>query len=221
MATKETRRARGRRRADEQVARAISELRQSRIGAGLSQAAIAHELGIDTSNLWRLEAGLIKETTVSRLSEIASVLGFEVSVQLYPIGDALRDKGQLAVGKRFGELLSEAWQVTDETPLPGAGEQRAWDKLLRLVGSSPAYLVGVDIETRIRDIQALVRRTRGRERDGEVDAILIVLSDSATNRRLVDELRASLGSAYATSPRAILSALRSGERLVGSGVVLV
>jgi len=48
-----------------------------------------------------------------------------------------------------------------------------------------------------------------------------VLSDSATNRRLVDELRTSLGPAYATTSRAIFTALRSGQRLVGSGVVLV
>jgi hypothetical protein len=113
-----------------------------------------------------------------------------------------------------------ASRVTDETPLSGAGEQRAWDKLLQLIGAAPPYRVGVDIETRIRDIRALVRRTRGRGRDGEVDAILIVLSDSVTNRRLVDDLRISLDREYATSPRAILKALRSGERLVGSGVIL-
>ena len=149
------------------------------------------------------------------------MLGFEISLGLHPIGDPLQDKGQLAVGKRFDAMLSSAWRVTDETLLPGAGELRAWDKLLRLVGASPRYLVGVDIETRIRDVQALTRRTRARERDGMVDAILIVLSDSATNRRLVQELRSSLGPAYATSPRQILGALRSGERLVGSGVILV
>ena len=163
----------------------------------------------------------MSDLDVIRLSEVASVLGFEISLGLHPIGDPIRDKGQLAVARRFEALLSEAWQQTDEMLLPGAGEQRAWDKLLELVGCDPPYRVGVDIETRVRDIQALTRRTRGRERDGEVDAILIVLSDSATNRRLVDELRASLGPAYATSPRAIFSALRSGQRLVGSGVVLV
>jgi len=118
-------------------------------------------------------------------------------------------------------MLSEGWRVTNETLLPGAGEQRAWDKLLRLIGASPAHLVGIDIETRVRDVQALTRRTRGRERDGMVDSIVIVLADSATNRRLVDELRSVLGSDYSTSPRAILMALRSGERVVGSGVVLI
>ena len=125
------------------------------------------------------------------------------------------------MGRTFEALLSDKWRVTDETLLPGAGELRAWEKLLRLVGANPRHLVGVDIETRVHHVQALVRRTRGREPDGEVDAIVIVLSDSAHNRRLAGELRASLGPQYSTSPRAILKDLRSGERLVGGGVVLI
>jgi transcriptional regulator with XRE-family HTH domain len=203
------------------TARVISELRIARVNAGLTQAEVGSVLGIAASNVWRLEAGEVREVTVERLSEIASVVGYELAVNLYPVGDPLRDKGQLACGRRFEAMLADVWRVTDETLLPGAGEQRAWDKLLRLVGASPPYLVGVDIETRIRDVQALTRRTRERERDGQVDAILIVLADTATNRRLADELRASLGDAYRTAPRAIMRGLRSGERLVGSGVVLV
>jgi transcriptional regulator with XRE-family HTH domain len=203
------------------VARTLSELRDARVSAGLSQAQVAGAIGISQANVWRLEAGKIGDVSVERLSEMASVLGFEISLGLHPVGDALRDKGQLAVGRRFEQLLAGKWRVTDETLLPGAGELRAWDKLLRLVGASPPYLVGVDIETRIRDIQALTRRTRARERDGQVDVILVVLADTATNRRLAPELRSSLGEGYQTSARVLLSGLRSGERLVGSGVVLI
>ena len=203
------------------MAKALAELRLARITAGLSQAEIAHLLGIAPSNVSRMESGLISEITVERISQVASLLGFEMSLGLHPIGDPLRDKGQLTVGRRFEGLLSDAWRVTDETLLPGAGEQRAWDKLLRLVGESPRYLVGVDIETKVWDVQALVRRTRGRERDGHADHILLVLADTAHNRRVIDEFRGALGADYATSPRAILRALRLGQRLVGSGVVLV
>jgi transcriptional regulator with XRE-family HTH domain len=218
---RETRVARGRRRAALLTARIISELRNARLDAGLTHAEVADLVEVAASNIWRLEAGRVSDVTVERLSEIASVLGCEISLGLHPVGDPVRDKGQLAVGKRFERLLSDKWRVTDETLLPGAGDLRAWDKLLRLVGASPSYRVGVDIETRVHDVQALTRRTRGRERDGQADAILIVLSDSAHNRRVVDELRSSLGPAYSTSPRQIFSALRSGQRLIGSGVILV
>jgi hypothetical protein len=48
-----------------------------------------------------------------------------------------------------------------------------------------------------------------------------VLAATRTNRELVDELREALGPAYATPQRVILSALRAGQSLPGSGVVLV
>jgi hypothetical protein len=203
------------------VSRTLNELEIAREGAGLSCGSIARALGVSKSSAARLLSNGLQDPGVIALSETASVLGFEISLGLHPVGDGLRDKGQLTVGKRLDALLSQRWRVTDETLLPGAGELRAWDKLLRLVGTSPRHLVGVDIETRVRDVQALTRRTRVRERDGHVDAILIVLADTATNRRLASELRAALGSDYATSPRVILGALRLGQPLVGSGVILV
>jgi hypothetical protein len=176
---------------------------------------------VDRSIITRLEHAAFDDLGIVRLSEIASVLGYEVSVGLHPIGDPLRDKGQLACGRRFEAMLHDRWRVTDETLLPGAGEQRAWDKLLRLVDATPRYLVGVDIESRIWDVQAIVRRTRQRERDGQVDHILIVLADTAHNRRVAGELRNGLGADYQAGARSLLAGLRRGERLVGPGVVLV
>jgi hypothetical protein len=173
------------------------------------------------ANYCRIESGQVPELSVERVSEIASILGFEISLGLHPIGVPLRDKGQLAVGRRFDALLSAVWRVTNETLLPGTGELRAWDKLLRLIGETPPHLVGVDIETRVWDVQAIVRRTRGRERDGHVSQILIVLGNTAHNRQIADQLRHELGSNYETSPRQILAALRAGRRLPGSGVVLI
>lgn len=202
------------------VARSINEIRDARLAAGLTHDEIANAIGVARSNVTRLEAGRREDLGVVELSEIASVLGYEVSVGLHPIGDPVRDKGQLACGRRFDEVLSDRWRGTDETLLPGAGEQRAWDKLLRLVDAIPRYLVGVDIESRVWDIQAIVRRTRARERDGQVDAILLVLADTAHNRRIAAELRQALGPEYAASPRSLWLGLRKGERLVGSGVVL-
>lgn len=203
------------------IARSLTELRQTRVGAGVSQEQLASDLGISQGAYSRIETGRLGDVGVIAISQIASVLGYEVSVGLHPIGDPVRDKGQLACGRRFGALLSDRWRVTDETLLPGAGEQRAWDKLLRLTDAAPRYQVGADIESRVWDIQAIVRRTRARERDGQVDHILIVLADSAHNRRIADELRRALGADYATGSRRIMAALHKGERLSGSGVVLV
>jgi len=198
--------------------RTMSELRNTRVGSGLSQDATASAVGWSQSRLQRLESQGVTANLVE-LSELASVLGLELSVGLHPIGEPVRDKAQLAIGKRLDSELSRAWMITNEAPLPIPGDLRAWDKLLRLPNAE--YRVGVDIESRIRDIQALTRRTRLRERDGGVDNILIVLADSATNRRLAPDLRAALGEAYACSPRMLLSGLRLGRPLVGSGVILI
>jgi hypothetical protein len=212
---------RGRRRGRAVVGRTLEDLRIARMNAGVSVRALADDLRWSASATTRFLAGQLQDVRVIQLSEMASVLGYEISLGLHPIGEPIRDKGQRALGTRFDAMLSTDWTVTDEAPLPIAGDLRAWDKLLRLKDSSPPYLVGIDLETRVTDIQALVRRTRLRERDGGADKILIVLGDSATNRRLVNDLRASLGDAYKTPPRAILRAARSGQRLVGSGVVLI
>ena len=170
MATKETRAIRGRRRGKTLVARTLAEFAIAREAASLSQQQLARALDSSQTSVRRLLSNQLDDPGVIALSEMASVLGFEISLGLHPIGDPLRDKGQLAVGHRFEGVLAPVWRSTDETLLPGAGELRAWDKLLRLVSASPSYLVGVDIETRIRDIQALTRRTRaGTRRTGRRD----------------------------------------------------
>ena len=138
-------------------------------------------------------------------------------VSLHPVGDAIRDAGQQGLSKRFRALVAPPRRVTAEVLLPNPGDRRSWDLFMRL-GSERT---GVELETRVRDVQRLVRKMRERERDGGVDRILIVLSASAHNRRVLAELLEALGSEFATSPRALLSALREGTPIPGSGVILL
>lgn len=146
---------------------------------------------------------------------MAAVLGLELGANLYPAGEPIRDKGHQALIGRLRAVLGQAWRVTAEVPLPLRGDRRAWDLLLRI----PRQLVGVEAETRIRDIQAFVRRIRERELEGGADVIVIVLAESAVNRRLLAQLLEALGPRYATNPRRLLRALRAGQPLPGSGVV--
>ena len=68
---------------------------------------MAREMGISQSQLWRIEAEEL-DVTVVRLSEMASVLGLELSIGLHELGDPIRDKGQQAVGNRFEALLASS-----------------------------------------------------------------------------------------------------------------
>jgi hypothetical protein len=117
----------------------------------------------------------------------------------------------------FRSVLSDAWRVAAEVPLPTLGDRRSWDLLLRM----PGQLIGIEAETRLRDIQGFVRRVREREREGGANTILIVLAESAHNRRVLPQLLEALGPRYSTSARVLLKALREGKPLAGSGVVLI
>lgn len=134
MASRETRRQRGRRRGLELTARTLRELRTQRVVFDISMDALAAQLGCSQSTASRRLGGA-DATTVVALSEMASVLGMELSIGLHPLGDPIRDAGQLATGRRFDAILGPAWAVTDEAPFPIAGDLRAWDKFLRLHGS--------------------------------------------------------------------------------------
>jgi transcriptional regulator with XRE-family HTH domain len=217
MGTRETRAQRGRRRGREITNAAVAQLRDARVLAGLSQRTIAGAIGWNQQHYSRFEAGRVTNAPLRVFVIGASLLGLDVSVSFHPVGPALRDKGHEAVIERFLKLLNPAWRVVRELPFPTPGDPRFWDLTLRI----GAQLVGIEVETRIRDVQALVRRMRERGRDGGADVIVIVLSDSAHNRELVDQFREALGQEFAIAPRDLLAALRAGTALPGSGVVLL
>jgi hypothetical protein len=165
----------------------------------------------------RLERFEFPAVALARLAEISAVLGLELSASLHGTGEAIRDAGHEATVKRFLGHIHPAFVCAREVPLPNVGDRRSWDVLLRL----GPVLIGVEVETRIRDIQALVRRIRERERDGGVDHVLLVLADTIHNRHLVGQLREALGLRFVSTPREALANLRAGKALIGSAVVLV
>ena len=155
--------------------------------------------------------------TFRAMSQVTSILGLELTASLYPEGEPLQDRGHQALLKRVRDACSAAFRIAAEVPLPTPADPRAWDLVLRL-GET---VIGVEAETRLRDMQAFVRRIHQRELNGGVDEILIVLSASAFNRSIATELRHTLGERHATPPRALLRALRYGTQLPGSGVILI
>lgn len=218
MATYDTRLNRARRRGRETVRRLITELAQTRRTVGISQTEVATKLGRTQADISRLERLVdIDRVPFVLVAELASLLGLELGAGLHRLGDAINDRGQQELIRRFRAVLSAAWRVVAEVPLPNPGDPRAWDLVLRI----PAQVVGVEAETRIRDIQRLVRHLHQRAADGGADVVLLVLADTRANRALLTELLDALGPDYATPPRQLLRALRAGQPLPGSGVVLV
>jgi transcriptional regulator with XRE-family HTH domain len=218
MSTRETRLHRGRRLGEERVRWLVGELRRQRTQAGLSQRAVAAAVNRSQAEIWRLEhLANVANVSFVEAAELAAVLGYEISIGLHPSGPPIRDRGHQALLGRFRRAISPAFAVAAEVPFPNLGDPRSWDLVLGI----PGQRIGVEAETRIRDIQALARRIHQRERDGMVDAIVVVLGESTVNRRLIDELGASLGPTFGLPRRQVLASLRHGRPLPGSGVLLI
>jgi transcriptional regulator with XRE-family HTH domain len=217
MATRESKADRGRRRARELAAHVLTQLRDARVTAGISQAQMAKSLGWSQQNYSRFELNQLGDVSLIDVFAATALLGLEPSLSLHRQGPAIRDAGHEALIGRLLRLLASAWQAAREVPFPNPGDPRWWDVLLRL----PDHRLGVEAETRIRDVQALTRRMKERASQGGADALLLILSDSGHNRSLVDQLRSALGDEFQARPRDILQALRAGQALPGSGVILL
>ena len=216
MATKDRALDRGRRDAARHLQTLGTELREARLAAGLSQSHVSHAVGISHPGVSRIERALAPNTSLRRLDEIAAVLGQQLSVRLYPVGRPLRDEGQLGLLDRLKRRLGPGLSWRTETPLPTAGDLRAWDASI----DGPDWTVFVDAETRIRDVQALERRTALKRRDTGTDRVILLIADTRSNRTILASLGGSLVQ-DAIPGRTILEALESGRDPAASGVVLL
>ena len=80
---------------------------------------------------------------------------------------------------------------------------------------------GVEAETSPRDGQALVRRVELKQRDGEVDGVLLAVRDTPTVRRFLRDAGDLLRIAFPVPGREALGALRVGRRPPGNAIVRV
>lgn len=184
MTTKERAADRGRREAARHLQTIAAELREARLAAGLSQSEVGRAAGISHAGVSRIERALAPNVSLGRVDTIAAVLGLQLGVRLYPAGRPLRDTGQLALLERLRVCLAPGLVWHTETPLPIAGDQRAWDASI----DGPGWTVFVDAETRVRDVQALQRRTALKRRDTETDRVILLIADTRSNRAVLASL---------------------------------
>lgn len=216
MATKDRAVDRGRREAVLHLQAVGTELREARLAAGLSQAILGDVVGISHAGISRIERALAPNLPLARVDSIAAVLGMRLSLKLYPTGRPLRDAGQLGLLDRLRRRLGPGLSWRAESPVPLVGDLRAWDASIGGVG----WTVFVDAETRIRDVQALQRRTALKARDTGTDRVILLIADTRTNRAVL----ASLSEPLIHDPvpgRTILTSLEAGRDPGGSGVVLL
>jgi transcriptional regulator with XRE-family HTH domain len=195
------------------------EFRERRLTLGATQQDVADACRMSRVRYGKIESGTWTNVTLLELDRIATVLGLSPSVRLYPAGPGLRDAGHVARLRRVLEHVKSPLTWRLEVALPARGDRtdlRAWDAMLFGVGVRTA----IELEMRLRDVQALIRRIDLKRRDDPTAGFLLLVADTRGNRRLLAEFAAMLGDLPRLRPSTVYAALERGEH-PGTGIVLV
>lgn len=192
------------------------ELRRARLAAGLSQARVAAAAKLSQRTVSRFEAGEPPYPDFIAASLVARVVGLEVKLQCFPAAGQLRDQAHVALVSRLLLRLPSTIRRQLEAPIQ-PHDQRAWDVLLEVHRTR----IGVIAETRIRDLQALLRREHQKQLDGGVDLLLLLVGSTKHNRAALRDAGQLVTLAFPLGTRAVLSRLARGEEPGASGVVIL
>jgi len=194
--------------------------RIARVGAGLSLREAAAASGSSRSQIWRFERGEIDRVSISDLGAWFSVVGLDLVAKAFPAGDPIRDRAQLALLERLRSRLHPTLRLRTEVPLPIEGDLRAWDA--EITGAKPnRWRARVEAETKIADGQALERRLALKLRDDPGGHLILLVSDTRSNRAALRSMGVGLRELLPLETRAILTALAAGRDPGMSGVVIL
>jgi transcriptional regulator with XRE-family HTH domain len=217
MPPRERRVDRGSRLARRLVASSGAEIRAARLSRGLTLEEVGRAVHLSYSQVGRIERGEHAAVSVEQLAKIGSVVGLDVSLRMYPGGVPLRDAAQLALLERFRRRLSADLIFRTEVPLPGYGDQRAWDAIILGAGDP----VGIEAETRLTDVQAVERRIALKARDGGISRVILVIAGTRDNRAVVREASPLLAASFPIRGRTAMDALANGRDPGGWSLVLL
>ena len=194
-----------------------AEVRIARQNRGLTLNEVCAAVGVSASTGSRLERDVLEHLDVMLLARTCAVVGLDLSVKAYPGGEPIRDAAHLALLRDFQASLHPSVGWATEVPLPGVGDQRAWDGLVR--GRDWRY--GVEAETAPSDGQATLRRLALKERDGHVDGVLLVVRDTRQSRAFMREIEGVAGSAFPVSDPRALELLGVGADPGGGAIIVL
>ena len=155
--------------------------------------------------------------SVDLLARIAVAVGLELSVRAYPGGHPIRDAAQVALLAAFRARLHPTLRWSTEVPLPILGDLRRWDSVV----AGDGWRCGVEAETAPRDWQALAGRIELKRRDGEVDAVILVLPETRRAREFLQAVAGFIPTVFPVPARQVLARLGEGHDPGGSGVVVL
>jgi transcriptional regulator with XRE-family HTH domain len=185
----------------------------------MSQQALADQVGVSRARVSRIERDEEPDVPAWLLARMAVHVGLDLSVKTYPGGDPILDAAQQRLLGRLRKRLGDAWAWQFEVALPIPGDLRAWDSVGTCAGNG--LVIHVEAETRIDDIQALLRRIGRKCRDGGATRVLLVVADTRHNREVVEAAAAELREMFPADPRYALGALAGGKDPGANALVLL
>ena len=188
----------------------------ARMSIGMSARTLGNLLGISHTEVLRIERATTPHVSINMLARMAAVLGHDISLAIHPAAAPVRDKGHLALLARFAGRLAPSISWRTEVPIPLPGDPRSADGLA--AGNSVEAVV--EAETRLDDVQAVVRRLRAKQRDLGTTRAVLLLADTRHNRDVVREIPA-LRDEFPIAPRTCLLALARDEDPGGDCLLLM
>lgn len=208
---------RGRAEGRAAVGDVLRELKLARLGTSLAQREVAHAVGISRSRYSRIERGDVANLTIVQASMLLAAVGQRLYVRAYPTGRPIRDAAHLALLRRLRSCLHPSLTWRTEVPLPIRGDLRAWDATVAGTG----WRIGVEAETRPRDVQALRRRIALKQRDGEMEHVILLLGATRHNRELLRDHAPDLLDGFPMPSARALELLTAGADPGASSIVLL
>ena len=101
--------------------------------------------------------------------------------------------------------------------MPIEGDLRAWAAALLQTG----VRIGVDAETRLRDVQAVDRRIMLKLRDSGFDRAILLVAATRSNRLAVSDAAPIVLPNYPVPARSALRALAAGEDPGGNCLIML
>jgi transcriptional regulator with XRE-family HTH domain len=195
------------------------EFVQARLNLGVSQEHVASASHVSRPRLSKIERGKSASLQVVELARIATVLGLDPAVRVFPGGAPVRDEAHHRRLTAFLSLVTApmTWKLEVPLPaLPDRPERRAWDAVIHGARRRTA----VELEMRLHDAQALERRISLKRRDDPTDSFILLVADTRNNRRVLAEFGGLFADLPRLRPSVVRAALAAG-RHPPSGLLLV
>lgn len=183
----------------------------------MSLRAVGAAAGVSAAVVWRFERDRGSDVGLVAAARLLAIVGLDLSARAFPGGPPVRDAGGLALLAALRLRLHSSLGWASEVVLPIAGDQRAWDGMIR----APSWRYGVEAEMGPNDSQALQRRIELKIRDGNVSGAILLLPETRRARAFLEVARPALASTFPIPARVALGALGEGRDPGGSSIIVL